>query len=134
MLNIVQMLCNYGATYVMKASLSNILVTYDVFNNDCTTKECLKLIHVLKANEEGANISIITFKEFMAMLETSEEELNNMSMVSFDCLYREDAIIKDRKTLKLLNKDKVIESLKMNSNLSTIGDICKDFFDDYFKR
>ena len=102
MLNIVQILCNLGATYVMKASLADVFVTYEVLNEDGTLKDCSKLKHVQKANEEGANIKIITFNEFMDMLEITEDELDNMPMVCFDCLYREDAILRDKKTIKII--------------------------------
>lgn len=100
MLNIVQMLCNKGATYVMKASLCDVFVTYKVLNEDGTERTCSKSKYVNKAVEEGANIKIVSFDEFVGMLGLTEKELDELPMVSFDCLYREDAIIKDPKAKK----------------------------------
>jgi len=127
MLNIVQMLCDLGATYVMKASCANIFVKYDSMNDDCTIKECSKLKHVTDAINKGADIEIITFDEFLNMLGITEEALNNMPMPSFDCLYREDTIITDRKTLSIINKKKTAEKIQSNDSV-TLGDVFKDFF------
>jgi len=134
MLNIVQILCNLGATYIMKASLADYFVTYDVFNEDGTTKTCSKSKYVNEAINNGSNIKIILFNEFLKMLNTNEEELDNMPMVSFDCLYREDAVIKDKKTLRALNKgqSKKKES-KPNTDGATLGDMFADFFKDFKK-
>ena len=133
MLNIVQILCNLGATYVLKATLSDYLVTYEITNDDGSLKDCSKLRNVNKANESGANIKIITFKEFMGMLGLTEEELNEMPIVSFDCLYRKDTVIKDRKTSKILGikKDKQIEANRVSSNL---GDLYGDFFSEFINK
>lgn len=129
MLNIVQILCNLGATYVMKATTADYFVTYDVLNEDGTIRECSKLKHVNQANEAGANIKVISFDEFMDLLEITENELDNLPMVSFNCLYREDAKIKDRKTLRLL-RPQTIKQQDTNS-IATIGDMCGEFFKDY---
>ena len=129
MLNIVQLLCNLGATYVMKASTADIFVKYDAYNDDGTIKECSKLKYVTKAIINGSSTKIITFNEFLDMLGITEESLDNMPMVSFDCLYREDAVIKDRKTLSIINnKKQKIEKVKTNEDVVTLGDTFKDFF------
>lgn len=128
MLNIVQLLCNLGATYVMKASAANIFIRYDEHNEDGTIRECSKLKHVTDAINNGADIKIIKFNEFLDMLGITEETLDDMPMPSFDCLYREDAIITDRKTLSIINKKKSVERTKSNNDSVTLGDTFKDFF------
>ena len=134
MLNIVQMLSNLGATYIMKASLADYFITYDVLNEDGTIRTCSKSRYVNEAINNGANIKTISFKEFLNMLNTNEEELDNMPMVSFDCLYREDAIIKDKKTLRALNKGQSRNKDSMpNSDGATLGDMFADFFKDFKK-
>ena len=134
MLNIVQMLSNLGATYIMKASLADYFITYEVLNDDGTIRTCSKSRYVNEANKNGANIKIISFKEFLNMLDTNEEELNNMPMVSFDCLYREDAIIKDKKTLNTLNKGQSTKKESMpKSDNATLGEMFADFFKDFQK-
>ncbi len=130
MLNIVQVLCNLGAEYVLKASLSNIFVKYETFNDDGSVKICKKLKYVNEANNNGANIKIITFDEFLNMIGITEKELDDLPMVSFDCLYREDSKIKDRKTLEAMNKKTTKENNISNSG-STLGDIFSDFFNDF---
>lgn len=55
-------------------------------------------------------------------------------MVSFDCLYREDAVIKDKKTLRALNKGQSTKKeSKINSDSVTLGDMFADFFKDFKK-
>ena len=97
MMNLLQIITNEGGTYVLKGSLSDIYVKYDTFREDGTPYRCTRLEYVLKANEEGANIEIITFDEFLKRLNLTNEELENMPLPPLDCLLREDAIIKDRK-------------------------------------
>ena len=101
MFNIVQILCNLGAEYVLKASRADIFVKYDSYLEDGTLKECSKSKYVEEAISNGANIKVISFNDFLTMINISEEELNSLPMVSLDCLLREDANIKNR---KILNK------------------------------
>ena len=109
MLNIVQLLCNYGAIYVMKASRANIFVN--------------------QANAEGASIEIITFDNFMRLLGITEIELDKMPMVSFECLYRDDAVIKNKETLKILGKHKKEQEIKQEKISGTaLGDMFPDYF------
>ena len=57
-----------------------------------------------------------------------------MPMVSFDCLYREDAIIKDKKTLRTLNKGQSTKKESMpKSHNATLGEMFTDFFNDFKK-
>lgn len=127
MLNIVQLLCNYGATYVMKASLADVFVKYDILFEDGTFKPCSKLKYVTEACNNGSKIEIISFESFMDMLGITEKQLDEMPMVSFDCLYREDA-----KTKKIL-QNKVKQEAKADSSNST-GTTVGDLFPDLFKK
>ena len=130
MLNIVQMLCNKGATYVMNANLCDVFVTYKVLNEDGTERTCSKSKYVNKAVEEGSNIKIISFDEFVGMLGLTEQELDELPMVSFDCLYREDAIIKDPKAKKHVSrKNTASEPVAVpNEQKTTLGDLFGDLF------
>lgn len=130
MLNIVQMLCNKGATYVTKASLCDVFVTYKVLNEDGTERTCSKSKYVNKAVEEGANIKTVSFDKFVGMLGLTEQELDELPMVSFDCLYGEDAIIKDPKAKKHFSrKNTVNEPIKVsNETKTTLGDLFGDLF------
>lgn len=129
MLNIVQLLCNYGAIYVMKASRANIFVSYDVLLEDGTPKLCSKTKYVNQANAEGASIEIITFDNFMRLLGITEIELDKMPMVSFECLYRDDAVIKNKETLKILGKHKKEQEIKQEKISGTaLGDMFPDYF------
>ena len=101
MFNIVQILCNLGAEYVLKASRADIFVKSDLYLEDGTLKECSRNKYVEEAISNGANIKVISFNDFLTMINISEEELNSLPMVSLDCLLREDANIKNR---KILNK------------------------------
>lgn len=132
MLNIVQLLSNLGATYVMKATIADVLVTYEVKNEDGSLKDCSKLKYVNKANDEGASIKIITFTEFMKMLDITEEELDKLPMVSFDCLLKDDAIIKDRSTIRLIESCTPKPVPKSNNGaFATIGDLYGDLLKSF---
>ena len=83
MLNIVQLLCNYGAIYVMKASRANIFVSYDVLLEDGTPTLCSKTKYVNQAHAEGASIEIITFDNFMRLLGITALELDKMPIAVY---------------------------------------------------
>ena len=106
MFNIVQLLCNKGAKYTPKATEANYFVTFEMLNEDGTLKKCTKHNYVNDAISKGANIKIISFNELLNLLDITEQELNEMPMVSFDCLRRDDAIIKDYRSRKYFQKEK----------------------------
>ena len=129
MLNIVQILCNKGATYVKNASLCDIFVTYKVLNEDGTERVCSKSKYVNKAIEDGANIKVISFDKFVEMLGLTETELDELPMVSFDCLYREDAIIDPKVKKHFSRKNAVNEPVTVpNETKTTLGDLFGDLF------
>lgn len=135
MLNIVQLLTNLGATYVMKATLADIFVTYELRNDDGGLKPCSKLKYVNKAKEDGANIKIISFNEFMEMLGITEEILNELPMVSFDCLLKDDAVIKDRSTIRLIESCNPKQVPKNNNgSFATIGDLYGDLLKSFIQK
>ena len=121
MLNIVQILTNLGAEYVLKASEANIFVKYDVIKEDGTFKYCSKTKYVNEANENGANITVISFEEFLNHINLTQEELDNLPLVSFDCLLSENAIIKDRKATSNLFARREFE--KKDDFNPTIGEM-----------
>ena len=137
LLNLVQLICNHGGKYIRKASLGTTFITYPILNEDGTLRKCSKLDFVTRANEDGANIKIIPFNEFLKTFDLTEEQLDKFPMVSFDCLCREGAIIKNKKTESIVNakkeadksKPKRIENNKKKITGSSIGELCGDFFD-----
>ena len=137
MLNIVQILCDLGATYVLKATLANIFVVYPTYNEKGELNKCARLASVNEANQNGANIKVITFSEFLEMIGITESELDEMPLPSFDFLLEEDAIVKDKRSLKYLNKKEKQEGSEKEpeyeSSGSTLGDIFGDFFDEFKK-
>ena len=130
MLNIVQMLCNKGASYVMKAGLCDVFVTYKVLNEDGTERTCSKSKYVNKAIEDGANIKVISFDKFVEMLGLTEVDRIGVPMVSFDCLYREDAIIKDPKAKKHFSRINTVREpvIVPNETKTTLGDLFGDLY------
>lgn len=134
MLNIVQLLCNRGATYILKASSADVFVGYDVIDEEGNIKPCSKKRYVEEANEHGSKIEIISFEEFMSILGITEEELNKMPMVPFDFLYREDAVIKDKKTKKIFGKENEGSSKEVKSSSINLGDKFGDLFNDLLKK
>lgn len=136
MLNLVQLICNYGGKYVMKASQGTIFISYPVYNEDGTEKNCSKLKYVKEANGNGANIKIMDLKGFLKILDMSEKELDELPMVDFDCLCREGAIIKNRKTVSMVKAKKGADNSKSIQNnkvdkFSTLGELYGDYFTKY---
>ena len=98
-MNIVQIIKNEGGKYVLKCSEADIFVTYESFHEDGTPRECSRLKYVNEANANGASIKIINFNQFLEMLGMSNEELESLPLPPIDCLFKEGAIIKDKKAI-----------------------------------
>ena len=136
MLNLIQLICNHGGTYIKKASLGTMFVTYPMSNDDGTERRCSKLDFVKEANEKGASIRILSFEEFLKIFNLTEQQLDNLPMVSLECLCRDDAIIKNKKTQSIVkgkkNADKPkpqkIADHKKKSSGITLGELADDFF------
>ena len=133
MLNLIQLIVNEGGSVILKASLSDIFMQYEVHNEDGSLREDSKLKYVLEANRNGANIEIIDIKELLSRLDMTEEELDAMPMVSFDFLFSEDAIIKDRREKSIIerykNKGKPKKATEKvyssGESATTLGDLLK---------
>ena len=96
-MNLVQIIKNEGGEYVLKASEADIFVSYAAFQEDGTPKLCNREKYVDIALSEGKKIEKIAFDEFLSILGMINEELEKMPLPPIDCLFREGAIIKDKK-------------------------------------
>jgi hypothetical protein len=131
MLNLIQMITNEGGQVILKASLSDIFVKYDVYLEDGSLRTDSKLNYVNEANDNGANIEIIDFNELLDRLEITEEELDAMTLVSFDFLFEDDAIIKDKRDKAYIERKKKMNNSKDQSSKSkgaTLGEMFPDLF------
>jgi hypothetical protein len=137
MLNLIQLITNEGATVVLKGSESDIFVKYDVLNEDGTIRKDSKYNYVLEANQNGSNIQIVEFPEFLGMLEITEAELDDLPIPSFDFLNDENAIIKDKRDKARLQaknrKNKETKSNIVYTSGDTKGATLGDLFPDIFK-
>ena len=97
MMNLVQIIKNEGGEYVLKGSEADIFVTYASFHDDGTPWLCNREKYVDIALAEGKQIQKMTFDEFLSMLGMTNEELESLPLPPIDCIFREDAIIKDKK-------------------------------------
>ena len=130
MLNLIQLIVNNGGTVILKATLSDIFVKYDIIQEDGTLRYDSKLKYVLEANDSGSNIEIIDFNELLNRLNITEKELDDMPMPSFDFLLNKDSIIKDPKVKKL--KDSIQINNNEESNC-TLGKLFPDVFEKLLK-
>ena len=130
MLNLIQLIVNNGGTVILKATLSDIFVKYDIVQEDGTLRYDSKLKYVLEANDNGSNIEIIDFYELLNRLNITEKELDDMPMPSFDFLLNKDSIIKDPKDKKL--KDSIQINYNEESNC-TLGKLFPDVFKNLLK-
>lgn len=97
MMNLVQIIKNEGGEYVLKGSEADIFVTYTSFHEDGTPWLCNREKYVNIALAEGKQIQKMTFDEFLSMLGMTNEELESLPLPPIDCLFREGAVIKDKK-------------------------------------
>lgn len=129
MLNLIQLIVNEGGSVILKGSLSNIFVKYDIIFEDGTKRPDSKYNYVCEVNQNGADIEIIEFNELLDRLGVSEEEFDAMPMPSFDFLFEEGAVIKDQKTKNYIEHKKKKENKTVYSTSETsgnsIGDILK---------
>lgn len=88
---------NEGGEYVLKGSEADIFVTYASFHEDGTPWLCNREKYVDIALAEGKQIQKMTFDEFLSMLGMTNEELESLPLPPIDCLFREGAVIKDKK-------------------------------------
>ena len=119
MLNLIQLITDEGGTVILKGSLSDVFAKYDVVLEDGSLRDDSKLKYVMEANENGSNIEIIDFSDLLCRLSITEDELDNMPMPSFDFLFEEGAIVKDRKDLAVINRKKnpkKVEKVDRNGN------------------
>jgi len=142
MLNLVQMIADEGGMLILKGSLSDVFVKYDVILEDGSLRNDSKLKYVLEANENGSNIEIIEFSELLNNLGITEQELDEMPTPSFDFLFQEGAIVKDRKDRAIINrksKAQKVEKVDANGNRIVYGEESKgttlgDLFGDIFAK
>ena len=131
MLNLVLMIANEGGQIVLKASTADIFVKYEVMLEDGTLRYDSKLNYVLEANANGGSIEIIEFDKLLELLHCTEEELDAMPMPSFDFLYEEGAIIKDKRTAY------VVKTKKKNpkkDNAPTVGRSLGEMLEEALKK
>ena len=64
------------------------------------------------------------------MIGLTEEELDALPMVSFDCLTREDAVIKEPRTRRYFEKkkEKEVVTVPAIEHRTTLGDLFGDLF------
>lgn len=97
MMNLVQIIKNEGGEYILKGSEADIFVTYESFHEDGMPWTCNREKYVDIALSEGKQIKKVTFDEFLAMLGMTNDELESLPLPPINCIFREDAIIKDKK-------------------------------------
>lgn len=133
MLNLIQLITNEGGELILKGSLSNIFVRYDVYNEDGSLMVDNKYNYVLEANQNGSDIEVIDFSDLLDRLGITEDELNEMPIPSFEFLFDANAIIKDSKEKNRLQKVKN-ENNKANKMKNDKGQTLGDLFPDLFKK
>jgi len=121
MLNLAKLIMDQNGKVVCKASNSNIYVKKDYYI-DGEIKKDTRLEYVYKEKETGNHIEIIDFDDFLKILEINEEELNNMSFVSLECLFKDDAIIDNEEDKRYFAKIKKNNKKKGNNIVYSVGD------------
>lgn len=133
MLNLVQLIVNEGGQVILKASLADIFVKYEVPQEDGTLRRDSKLDFVNEANNNGAKIEIIDFSDLLKKLEITEVELDNLPPLPFNFLLTENVVIKSKKDKNIVAKKKEKMNRKNDivyssgpSHKVTLGDLFGD--------
>ena len=84
MFKIVTLLHEKGAKYITKASESDYFVEYPFYDEEGSLVECVRAKYVNEAIQKGKDIKVIPFVELMNMLGITEEELDEMPIVTFE--------------------------------------------------
>jgi hypothetical protein len=96
------------------------------FNNEDDI-ECQRTKYAMK---NGDSIKIIDFDEFLKMLDLTREELDGSPMVSFECLYRDDAKIDDKKIKKYFQRTKKeLVTVPFEEHSAKLGDLCPNLYE-----
>lgn len=75
MMYITYLLSLQGATYVKKASVSDIFVKCNMLDSEGNEKFCSKLKYVKEEIDNGVNIEIISFDELLKLIDYKETEM-----------------------------------------------------------
>ena len=105
-MNLAQLITNEGGQITRKASLSNVFVKYDVYNEDGTLVTDIRYEYVALENEYGGHIEIIEFEELLSRLGITEQELDEMPPISLDFVYEDGAIIRDKRDFERIQARK----------------------------
>lgn len=105
-LNLIRLIAEQGGQIILKASLADIVVKYDLMNEDGSLRKDTRLDYALEAINNGSKIEIITFDELLNRIGISEGELDSMDYPSFDFMYEDDAIIKNSKIRNAIKRTK----------------------------
>lgn len=132
-LNLIQLIIDEGGKFILKASESDIFIKYDTYDDEGNLCDDLRYNYVVDANQNGSNIEIIEFKEFLKIFELNEEELDAMPLPSFNFLLSNDAIIKNKKTKRMLDNqsETVIDPYVEDDSMSSVGELFGDFFKEF---
>ena len=106
-LNLVRLISEQGGQVILKASLADIVVKYNLYNEDGTLNKDTRINYALEAINKGSKIEIITFNELLNKLGITETELDSMEYPSFNFMYEIDAIIKNSKIRNAIKRAKI---------------------------
>lgn len=132
-LNLIQLITDEGGKFILKASESDIFIKYDSYDKAMNLCDDLRYNYVIDANQNGSNIEIIEFHDFLKLFKLNEEELDAMPLPSFEFLLSSDAIIKNKKTKRILDNqnETVIDPYVEDDSMSSVGELFGDFFKDF---
>ena len=117
MLAIIQLLTNQGAHYKMKASLSDIFVSYLEKDETGEDRYCSRLKYVNEAIQEGEKIAIITFHDLLDILGVEESDLKEYPFP------KESFFVKKQKPKG--KQDSKLRDYKESSSGISLGELLK---------
>jgi len=123
--NIAQMICDRGGKYTSKASECNIFVSCETLE-DAQSNRRSRLRTVNNEINKGKEIKIISFEDFLELLEITEKELDEMPMVSFDFLESNKKIIKP--PVEVYNQNQKQRNSSKKSKIGyNLGEVLQEF-------
>ena len=85
MMKIVQLICDCGGEYVKKASTADIFVKYHLLE-DGEERRCSKYEFVQEEIQNGKDICVVEFDDFLKMIGITEKGLNELPIEDYEYL------------------------------------------------
>lgn len=90
MLSIAEQISMLGGKYDCSSDTCDLFVKYELIKTDGTPKKCPRLAHVIEKNNNGDNIAVIDFEDFLGLTGIDPERRSSDSENKPDTVYEDE--------------------------------------------